>query len=211
MTTRRYKGKKSKTEQYISRRQAGQSKIEARKRSYLSRSSWYRAEEAYVQTVVDAECARMSSEAQETASRAQAEADLSAQKDDAARRKRLQPVPEPSRPRCRLCGSDHCHCSLEPVSAFTPVAEYGFVDPTIDIDPRFAPTAGDCGLPREVLEAWADSNPGERVENGIWSQEKGFISDGDQAEADFHAQQDAARQRNRDMDKCAGTGPMRTR
>src|ERR1700736_5116570 len=67
MTTRRYKGKKSKTEQYISRRQAGQSKLEARKRSYLSRSSWYRAEEAYVQTVVDAECARMASEAQETA------------------------------------------------------------------------------------------------------------------------------------------------
>jgi hypothetical protein len=201
---------KSKTQQYISRRQAGMSKEEAQKRSYLKQSGAWKAERAYVQTVVDAECARMAREAAESALKAAEEAEEAALKADRDRRKRLQPAPEARGPRCRLCGSDHCHCSDPgPATVFEPVSDYGYIDPIAD--PRFAATVGDAGLPYDFLIGLAENNPGERVERGIWSPEKGFISEGDQAEADFNAQQDAVRQRNRDMDKCAGAGPMRTR
>jgi hypothetical protein len=46
----KYKGKKSKKDQYISRRQKGQSPEEARSRSYLTRTAAWAAEKAYQET-----------------------------------------------------------------------------------------------------------------------------------------------------------------
>jgi hypothetical protein len=107
---------KSKTQQYISRREAGQSPEEAQKRSYLKRSGAWKAEQKYLEAQKAAAEALEAAQAAEIASQEAQKAERLRQKDEAARSRRVAETPK-TKPkgwrevRCRYCQSDYpCSC-----------------------------------------------------------------------------------------------------
>lgn len=115
---------KSKTQQYVTRRLAGQSPEEAKRRSYLKQSGAWKAEQKYLEAAQRAKEAQIALEAQEKASYEQKLRDKdAATRDLATRQSRISALKESHRPRnwtekrCSVCCSDYgCECAKKPAT-----------------------------------------------------------------------------------------------
>jgi len=113
----RSKGSKSKTDKYVSRRLAEMPAAEARRRSFLSVSGAFRAEQKYEAAKLLTEAGQREAEEKEREAAAQEQRDREEAKADIARRQARLAAPPAHPPgwtyaRCPSCCSDvGCNCN----------------------------------------------------------------------------------------------------